>query len=398
MERQNVKSGAGGRSELTGTSSPDYTLAVRAPNKNYYLKFPKEFERSLADYFDKRYLIILICTFIFQCSVILYYLANPPKEEFTAKDIARIQRQFASLILEKEPVQVEEPQVAEGIGAGQSAADAEKAAADQEEKEEGDRSAEKEKKRRGSSTETKTTSAEARSADRSSAADSRRKSREQISREVASKGLLGVLTAGGPATSGAGVVDVLGGDNIVISNIGDVLGEIGGLKTTGSAVQGSGSAGNGAGGGKGVRGGRASSAGSIDDLISDLGPVSSKKVKRRSRIMVTEEAAIETAPGAQSSGRDRDQIMAIVNSHNSAIQSCYQRALKRNPSLRGKIVVRFTINYLGKVSKVDVVSSTLSNASVERCIVSRIRRWDDFGVIDKSKGSATIRQVYTFGY
>jgi TonB family protein len=396
VERQNENSKSSGRSNITGSSSQDISLAVRASSKNYYLKFPKEFERSLGDYFDRRYVLILLCTCIVHVASILIFLANPPKEEFTQEDIQRIQRQFASLVLETEPVKLEEPEqdLVGDLAQGGEAAEAEEGSGGGGEKEE-DKGSQQDKKK-SSSSETKTASAEERSASRRSAAASRRRSREQISREVASKGILGVLTAGGSAASGQGVVDVLGEGSSVNDNIGAVLGEIGGLKTTGAPVQGSASGGK---GGKGVRGSRSSSSGSIDDLIGDLGSASTKDVSRRGSIVVAEEAAIEEGPGgAKSSGRDREQIMAVVHSHSSAIQACYQRGLKRDPDLRGKIVVRFTINYLGKVTKVNVVNSTLNNPSVERCVVSRIRRWDDFGVIDKSKGDATIRQVYTFGY
>lgn len=387
MERQNIKPNKNGRSNAVGASSS-------AVSRNYYPSFPKEFERNYGDLIDKRYLVILAITFVVHFASVLTYLANPPKEEFTEKDIERIQRQFASLILDQEPVKVEEPKLDTGseFARGGGTEKAEGAG----EEDDDEKPAQKEKSTAKKTTETKTASAEERTASRRVAAASRRKSREQISEEVASKGILGVLTAGGSASSGQGVVDVLGSGSNVSSDIGNVLGEIGGLKTTGAPVEGSASGGK---GGKGVRGNRANAAGSIDDLISDLGSASTKDVSRKGDIVVAEEAAIEEGPGgAQNSGRDREQIMAIVNSHSSAIQACYERGLKRNPNLKGKIVVRFTINYLGKVTKTDVVSSTLNNEAVERCIISRIKRWDDFGVIPKEKGDATIRQVYTFGY
>ncbi|MDQ7051652.1 MAG: AgmX/PglI C-terminal domain-containing protein [candidate division KSB1 bacterium] len=96
-------------------------------------------------------------------------------------------------------------------------------------------------------------------------------------------------------------------------------------------------------------------------------------------------------------GRDIDAVAAIVKSHNAAIQYCYQRELKRNPNLRGKVVVRFIIDASGKVVEVSIVSSTLRNRRVERCIVNRIKRWN-FGAIEKSKGNTAFKQVYTFGY
>jgi len=94
-------------------------------------------------------------------------------------------------------------------------------------------------------------------------------------------------------------------------------------------------------------------------------------------------------------GRDPDAVSAVVNSHNDAIEYCYQRELKRTPDLRGEISVRFTIDTEGKVISAQIVSSSLNNPEVERCVLSRVRRWDDFG---PAKVEATFRQVYTFGY
>jgi len=397
VERQKKDAETGGRSNLRNTSSPDAAMALSSGNKGFIVSLPKEFERSFSDYFDKRYTIILLCTFIVHFTSVMIYLANPPKEEFTAKDIQRIQEQFASLVLDKEPIKIKEP-VADAQGAGQLAGSRTKPEGGEGD---GDSENKESKRKRGDSEETATASAEERSMSRGSAAASRRRSRDQISSEVASKGLLGVLTAGGGSGQGDAVVDVLGDGNSLNSDIGSVLNQIGGIKTTGAPVGGSasgGGSGSGAGGGSGVRGGRSGSGGGIDDLIGDLGSASSKDIKRKGSLMVVEESQIEEGPGSKASGRDRDQIMEIVNAHNSAIQACYQRALKRNPELKGKIVVRFTISPAGKVIDVTVVSSTLNEASVESCIVSRIRHWDDFGAIDASKGDATVRQVYTFGY
>lgn len=394
MERQKRNTETGGRSDLRNTSSPNAAMAMRTGGKGFIVKLPKEFERGFSDYFDKRYTIILLCTFIVHFTSIMIFLANPPKEEFTDKDIQRIQKQFASLVLDRDPAKVEEPKVDSNLESKQGFAEANDGTS--EDSNDADE-AQETKKRTGNSRETKTASAEERSRSRGSAAASRRRSREQISNEVASKGLLGVLTAGGGAGQGDAVVDVLADGNSLNEDIGSVLNEVGGMKTTGAPVNGNGASGGGS--GKAVRGGRSGGGGSIDDLIGDLGPASSTEIKRKGSLMVVEEASLEEGPGgAKASGRDRDQIMAVVNAHNSAIQACYQRALKRNPDLKGKIVVRFTISPLGKVSHVEVVSSTLNNSRVERCITSRIRRWDDFGVIDASKGDATVRQVYTFGY
>ncbi|MGH7455435.1 MAG: TonB family protein, partial [bacterium] len=106
----------------------------------------------------------------------------------------------------------------------------------------------------------------------------------------------------------------------------------------------------------------------------------------------------ESEDGKATGSRDREAVAAVVAKHTSAIQFCYQRELKRSPNLKGKVVVRFVITPQGAIESVTILSSTLSNGTVESCIAERIKRWDDFGAIDPAKGNTTFRQVYTFGY
>ncbi len=100
----------------------------------------------------------------------------------------------------------------------------------------------------------------------------------------------------------------------------------------------------------------------------------------------------------ETTGRDFNSIFPVIKHHEASINYCYARGLKRNPNLKGKVVVRFTVTPKGNVSEVTVVSSTLNNEQVEQCIVSRMSRWNDFGEVDASKGDATFRHVYVFGY
>ena len=102
--------------------------------------------------------------------------------------------------------------------------------------------------------------------------------------------------------------------------------------------------------------------------------------------------------GVLTGAREPEEVTAVVNKHLSALEYCYQRELKSNPNLRGKIVVRFTISTTGVVKDARLISSTLKNEYVERCILSRIRRWDDFSQIDPNLGDSTFRQTFSFGY
>ncbi|MDH4032059.1 MAG: TonB family protein, partial [Chromatiales bacterium] len=49
------------------------------------------------------------------------------------------------------------------------------------------------------------------------------------------------------------------------------------------------------------------------------------------------------------------------------------RALRQDPTLRGKLVLRLTISPGGEVTDCDVVSSELADSAFERKLVARVR-------------------------
>ena len=57
------------------------------------------------------------------------------------------------------------------------------------------------------------------------------------------------------------------------------------------------------------------------------------------------------------------------------VQDCYERELKRDPSLAGKIEIEFTIGTSGRVDEAFVASNRMGSDAVGDCIVSRLKRW-----------------------
>ncbi len=94
-------------------------------------------------------------------------------------------------------------------------------------------------------------------------------------------------------------------------------------------------------------------------------------------------------------GRDADAIEAMITRHRAQIAYCYQRELKSNPGLKGRVVVRFTVRANGRVTGAKVVQSTMGNAKVERCIVGIIRRFK-FETVGKEKGNLTYEYPFMF--
>ena len=71
---------------------------------------------------------------------------------------------------------------------------------------------------------------------------------------------------------------------------------------------------------------------------------------------------------------EKGVIEATIAEDMSRIRRCYQKVLRENPSVAGKLVVSFTIGANGKVVDALTESSELSDPRVEACVVERFRR------------------------
>jgi len=97
--------------------------------------------------------------------------------------------------------------------------------------------------------------------------------------------------------------------------------------------------------------------------------------------------------------RDENEIEQVVAKHKAELQLCYENARRQNPALSGgKVVVRFIITPQGKVRDAWMVSSTLNNAEVEQCVVSRLKRWSDFNPIAPRSANMIAERIFLFGH
>jgi len=100
---------------------------------------------------------------------------------------------------------------------------------------------------------------------------------------------------------------------------------------------------------------------------------------RNTTRVVSPVAGIGPAGGASRSGssgkasRSREEIELVFDKNKGAIFALYNRALRRDPSLEGKLVLKLTIDPNGTVSLCEVVSSELGDEELERKLVARIK-------------------------
>ncbi|HWV37862.1 MAG TPA: AgmX/PglI C-terminal domain-containing protein [Vulgatibacter sp.] len=204
---------------------------------------------------------------------------------------------------------------------------------------------------------------------------------------VKNQGLLAMLGSG--SNSGLSTIfgkGGLGGDlkgaigGITGASVGDAHG-FGGLGLRGTGVGGGGegqTVGVGAIGTKGRGGG-------IGDYGKGAGAGLGKKA--------SSEVTIDTS-SVVVVGYDRELVRRVVQQHHSQLRYCFENELIRNPKLGGRIQVKWIITGNGTVSNAQLASTTMNNAKVERCIVSRVRGWQF--PPPKGGGIATITYPFVF--
>lgn len=89
---------------------------------------------------------------------------------------------------------------------------------------------------------------------------------------------------------------------------------------------------------------------------------------------------------------DKSLIDAVIKRNMAQIKYCYQRELTKNPSLGGKIVVKFVIAKDGTVSSASTKASTMNSPAVEECINGRFIRFQ----FPEPKGGGIVIVSYPF--
>ncbi|MDZ7267994.1 MAG: AgmX/PglI C-terminal domain-containing protein [candidate division KSB1 bacterium] len=394
--------------------------------------FPKEFNRRFWETMDRRFMAILILVMIIEPLIIIYELwTHPPGT--TEAEVARLQAKYAETFLsefEVEPPRVnttpnelllyaseylpaiveevmgtEPPTLNPGLRPGAGTPEA-----------------------RG-------VTREASEIHRRISSAVRERARQALSEEVGRVGLLGLLTSTSNLAAPTGrlvsyqpVQDVLEHGVAQAQDLEQVLSQVRTLRVPRVGQDYFGAPVGGASGGllghggfdaekvmiaqREVRGERHTASGvQAEEIVTNLAAAPKKEVTATREFQKVEpvESLVEEAviPGVtglarrrprETASRDPARMREIVMSHSAAIQDCYRQALKTSPTLKGEVSVRFTVAYTGRVTEASVISSTLNLPDLDKCILRKILRWNDFGRMDPSTPDVTLRQTYKFGY
>jgi hypothetical protein len=184
--------------------------------------------------------------------------------------------------------------------------------------------------------------------------------RAKLEQTVAQRGLLKLL---GADTGNSGAIDDVLSSGSSNSDIASALAGAGGVAVANADAIGAG----------GRKGGGSGKEAGIGDLATQGGGAVGLGQKGQTRVSASVSAS---APEVESSTLDRDAVARYIKSRNAAIRSCYERELKLNPSLKGKLAMRITISTSGKVSEVEVDEDSLHSDAVASCIRGLIRFWN----------------------
>lgn len=178
----------------------------------------------------------------------------------------------------------------------------------------------------------------------------------------------GVGTGTGPGV-GAGTDPGLPARNLITSN---ATGGSGGINTAGysRATGGGGLAGRGGTLVEGVAGGGGG------------GGFGTKGASAMPRAVASRHGGGTLTKGSSGkAARTIEDLRLVFERNKGAIYALYNRALREDPTLQGKVVFRLVIAPSGAVTDCRVVSSELKNPALEEKLVARIRQFD-FGAKD----------------
>ena len=182
--------------------------------------------------------------------------------------------------------------------------------------------------------------------------------KDALKKKVAGKGLLKVLGA-----------NRSGGDSALSDVFSEGTSAIGDLGAAFDGIQGVDVAGDG--GASGTRGGGSGEGVGIGDLETEGGGQNVRAgVKREARVSGSARVEAPAVDGELSQAA----ISRVLNRQKKALRDCYERALKRDRGLKGKIVISFEILETGRTSNVEI-DDRMGSSAVAKCIRGRVKYW-----------------------
>ena len=208
-------------------------------------------------------------------------------------------------------------------------------------------------------------------------------------RPISSVGLLGLIGGSGTSKDASAAADFLL-DRGLVKELDELIGAKTTLRT--GRAPGNGSSAGG-GNGNGVDGLLdIGMSGGIDDLIADDAGVETVQLQKKGNVDIETPKAFRGAEEAKGQ-RSSESVAAVVKSQYSRVMYTYNKYLRQDPNLRGKVSLDVTIAANGRVSNVQVTESTITNTDFVRDLINIVRQLRFSAISD---GNVTVSLPFVF--
>ncbi|HPJ28638.1 MAG TPA: TonB family protein [Candidatus Sabulitectum sp.] len=116
-------------------------------------------------------------------------------------------------------------------------------------------------------------------------------------------------------------------------------------------------------------------------------------------VMVFSDISTQTAPEVTGTGsyssRTAEEIAELVAQKRSQVMYVYNKHLRTDPLLMGRVDVAMIIHPSGRVSDVEIVSSNMYNQAFELELIRTVEQWR-FGSVDENEGPLPIQLPFSF--
>lgn len=130
----------------------------------------------------------------------------------------------------------------------------------------------------------------------------------------------------------------------------------------------------------------------VDELINDDRKLESVQLEKKGQVNIQPPSKMHGSQAAMGQ-RNAESVMSIVNSQQGRIMYTYNKYLKTDPSMSGKVSMDVTIEATGVISSIAVVEANISNQNFVSELVNIIRRLR-FDPIPE--GSLTVNLPFVF--
>jgi len=284
---------------------------------------------------DWLFLAIVLFSALLHTAVVIWIESQPPPKKVRLEDLPD---RFVRMLLPPE----EEPQPAEEVTDGKSDEVVEK------------------KEEEATPAPVEEPPDEPAGAEPEEPAESAEEKRARLEDEASSKGLLALIGTAGASSREGAVADLLSDGSGLADDVGEALANSSGVVIGRRDVDQAGL--RGGGGGEGAAG------------IGDLGGAGGGKGGEVVKEAKAPKAVLETGAVDLGSSEDSASVRSTMKRYNARIRACYEKELKSNPDLGGKVTAYWVITTSGAPSDVEVIGNSTGNAGLGSCIVREIKR------------------------